>query len=68
MFGLLIALGVFGGMVWVVSYAILLVMRVDRDDDTSPQYRDTIATFVRENYGSRFQNDNPIGEESLRKL
>ena len=68
MFGLLFALGVFGGMVWVISYAILLVMRGDRDDDNSPTYGDTIATFVRENYGSRFQNDNPIGEESLRKL
>jgi hypothetical protein len=68
MFQLLIALGLFGGVVWVVSRAIFLIMRGDTGDDTSPRYRDTIATFVEENYGSHFQHESHLGEERLRKI
>ena len=68
MFEILIALALFGGVVWVISHAIFLIMRSDREADTSPQYRDTIGTFVRENYGSHFAAEHPLGEEGLRKL
>jgi hypothetical protein len=68
MFEPLIALGLFGGVVWVVSHAIFLIMHTDRGNDILPEYRDTIATFVQENYGSHFGHANSLGEESLRKL
>ena len=68
MFELLIALGLFAGVVWVISRAIFLIMRGDTVDDTSPQYRDTIATFIEENYGSHFLHESHLGEDKLRKL
>ena len=68
MFEPLIALGLFGGLVWVVAQAIFMLMHGERGDEIFPEHRDTIATFVRENYGSRFEYENPLGDKSLRKL
>jgi len=58
----------FGAVVWVISQAIFLIMHTDGGNDILPGYRDTIATFVEENYGSHFGYENGFGEESLRKL
>jgi len=55
-------------VVWVISQAIFLIMHTDGGNDILPGYRDTIATFVEENYGSHFGYENGFGEESLRKL
>ena len=68
MFELLIALGFFGAVVWVIAYAIFLLLRKDVNVDTSSQARDTIARFVEENYGSRFVPDTPLPEQNLRRL
>ncbi len=68
MFELLMALGLFGGVVWVIAHAIFLLLHGDRDDDAPPRYRDAIATFVEENYGSHFLHENDLGEDRLRKL
>ncbi len=68
MFELLIALGLFGGLVWVIALAIFMIMRNERGADTSYQPRDTIASFVEENYGSHFMAESALGEASLRKL
>ena len=57
MLELLIALSVFGGVVWMVAYAIFLLMRSDADADTAPEAPDTFSRFVEERYGSRFLPD-----------
>ncbi len=68
MFELLMALGLFGGVVWAIAHAIFLLMRNDSNVDVSRQTRDTIARFVEENYGSRFVSGDPLPEENLRRL
>jgi len=68
MFEILITLALFGGVVWVISHAIFLIMHGDRDEYILPEHRDTLGTFVRENYGSHFAYENHLEEENLRKL
>ena len=68
MFEPLIALGLFGGVVWAIAHAIFLLMRNDAHLDISYEARDTIARFVEENYRSRFVPDDPLAEKSLRRL
>jgi len=64
----LIALGLFVAVVWVIAHAMFLVMRVDRNEKALPGRDDPISTFVRENYGSHGEPENYFGEQSLRKL
>lgn len=68
----LIALGLFGGVVWVIAQAIFMLMHGNAigngNVDVAYQHRDTLASFVEQNYGTRFVSGNPLGEEGLRRL
>ncbi|MCE9641115.1 MAG: hypothetical protein K8S22_13365 [Betaproteobacteria bacterium] len=64
----LIALAVFGGLVWMISEAIFMLLHNDGDAEISPLRRDTMTAFVEENYGVRFESANPLGEEGMRRL
>jgi hypothetical protein len=68
MFAPLIALGLFSAIVWVIAYAILLVMRKDGRGSVAHRPQDTIARFVAENYGPRFVPENLLPERSVRRL
>ena len=68
MIGPLIAFALFCGVVWVIARAIFMIMHVDRDEEIQSQHRDPIATFVEENYGSHFQQEDQFGRGSLRKF
>jgi hypothetical protein len=60
--------GLFGAVVWVIAYAIFLLLHKDVNVDTSSQARDTIARFVEENYGSHFVADDALLQQSLHRL
>lgn len=64
----LIALALFGGLVWVISEAIFMLLHNDGDAEISSLRRDTMVAFVEENYGVRFVSENPLGEEGMRRL
>jgi len=68
MFNVLIALGLFVAVVWVVAHAMFLLMRVDRNEQASRAPDDPISAFVRENYGAHLEPETCFSEESLRKL
>ena len=68
MFEPLIALALFGGVVWVIAQAIFMLMHGDRGAGESFQTHDTLADFVEQNYGTRFVSENPLGEEGMRRL
>jgi hypothetical protein len=68
MFEPLIALGLFGGLVWVIAHAIFMLVHGERGEELFPEHRDTLAKFVEENYGARFVSENPLGEEGMRRL
>lgn len=68
MFEPLIVLGLFGGVVWVIAHAIFMLMRNDNGADDSSRSSDTLASFVEENYGTRFVSENPLGDEGMRRL
>ena len=64
----LLAFALFCGVVWVIAQAIFMLVHVDRDEESKAEHRDTIATFVEENYGSHFMHDDQRGQRSLRKF
>ncbi len=68
MIELLVAVGLFGGMVWMIAHAIFLLMHSDADGESSYRACDTVARFVEENYGSRFVHDASLPEQCLRRL
>ena len=68
MFDVLIALGLFAAVVWVIAHAMFLIMRVDRNEKVLPGRDDPISTFVKENYGVHYEPESCFSEESLRKL
>jgi hypothetical protein len=68
MIGLLIAFALFCGVVWVVAQAIFMLLHVDRDEEIKAERHDPIATFVEENYGSHFIQQDPLGPRSLHKF
>ncbi len=68
MFAPLIALGLFGGVVWVISHAIFLLMHNESSRGVSHQPHDPITRFVEENYGSHFGHVNSLGAVNLQNL
>ncbi|MDB5808127.1 MAG: hypothetical protein JWN94_249 [Betaproteobacteria bacterium] len=68
MFEPLIALAVFAGTVWVIAYAILLLLRKDADSSVPRRDEDPITRFVEENYGSHFLPHGPLMDDGLRRL
>lgn len=66
MFEPLIVLGLFGALVWVISQAIFMLLHADRSIGDSPRPRDTLAGFVAENYGSRFDLEATSAKQRLR--
>ena len=62
MFSILLAAGIFGGVVWMIAYAIFLLLRAEKSDVTVQEAHDSFRRFVEENYGSRF-----LPEQSLRR-
>ena len=67
MFEVMIALGLFGALVWVIAHAIFLLMRNDANVGSADRAHDTIARFVAENYGPRFVPGDGLAE-TLRRL
>ena len=68
MFNVLIALGLFVAVVWVVAHAVFLLTRTDGEVAESRGPDDPISTFVRENYGAHYEPESCFSEKSLRKL
>ena len=68
MFEPLIALGLFGALVWVIAQAIFMLLHGDSGAEESYPVQDTLTDFVEQNYGTRFVPENPLGEEDLRRL
>ena len=68
MFQPFIALGLFGGVVWVISHAIFMLMHGKRHANAACGSTETLKSFVEQNYGSRFVDENPLGEDELRRL
>ena len=66
MFEPLVVLGLFSALVWVLSRAIFMLLHADRGTNASPPPRDTLAVFVAENYGSRFDLEKTFAEQRLR--
>ena len=66
MFEPLIVLGLFSALVWVISQAIFMLLHTDHGTDDLPRSRDTLAGFVAENYGSRFDVEKTFAEQRLR--
>lgn len=62
MFQTLIALAIFGGVVWMIAYAIFLLLKRDVRTAVPQEAGDSFTRFVEENYGSRF-----VPEQSLRR-
>ena len=65
MFEPLIVLGLFGALVWMISQAIFMLLHSDRATDSSPRPGDTLADFVEENYGSRFDVEKTVANQRL---
>ena len=61
-------IGLFVCVVWVISPTVLSTTRMDWSDDVPAKNLDPISTFIGENYGSHFQEDNTFAEDRLRKL
>ncbi len=66
MFAPLVALGLFGGVVWVIAHAIFMLMRRDGGPELSQPPRDPITRFVEENYGTHFVGES--ADAGLRRL
>ena len=65
---LIIVLGLFFCVVWLIYRTVLMLARIDLLKDIPSKHLDPITTYVQENYGSHFQDENKSVEESLRKL
>ena len=61
-------IGLFVCVVRVILPMVLSTTRMDRGDDISSKHLDPITTFIRENYGSHYQEENTFAEDRLRKL
>jgi hypothetical protein len=68
MFQPLIVLGLFGGVVWVISHAIFMLMHGECGASAACGSTETLKSFVEQNYGSRFVAENRLEEEGLRRL
>jgi hypothetical protein len=68
MFELLIAVGLFAAVVWMIAHAIFLLMRGDGDADVQCEPRDALVRYVEQNYGAYLVPENPLGEEQIRRL
>lgn len=62
---LLIAAGIFGGVVWMIAYAIFLLTRRDAETGVEHEARDGFTRFVEENYGSRFVPAQSLRQRSV---
>ena len=65
---LLFVLSLFVALVWVITHAVLLVVRTGAPDDARASHGDPISTYVEENYGSHFQDDPMSLKRNLRNL
>ena len=54
MIQLLAAAAIFGGVVWMIAYAIHLLIRREDEPAAALEARDGFTRFVEENYGPRF--------------
>jgi hypothetical protein len=65
---MLFVVGLFIALVWVVTHAVLLVMRAGGPADGRTRHDDPITAYVEENYGSHFQDDPLAINRGLRNL
>ena len=63
-----VVLGLFVCIVWLISRTVLLLVRLDAPDDIPAKHFDPITTYVLDNYGQHFQDENKSVENLLRKL
>ena len=65
---LLFVLSLFVALVWVITHAVLLVVRTGAPDDARASHGDPISTYVEENYGSHFHQEPTSPGRSTRNL
>ena len=65
---LFIVLSLFACVVWIISHAVLLLVRMESVDDHPTGHFDPITTYISDNYGQHFQDENKFAEECWRKL
>lgn len=65
---ILIVLSLFVCIVWLIAQAVLMIVRIDSPDDIPSKHFDPITTYVSDNYGQHFQDENKFVAEHLRKL
>lgn len=65
---LFIVLGLFVCVVWIISRTVLLLVHLDTLDDVPTGHFDPITTYISDNYGQHFQDENISVNELLRKL
>lgn len=68
MTNLLIALGLFVCVAWLIARTVLMIARIGAPDDIPSRHFDPIADYVQENYGQHFQDESQAVEQQLRKL
>ena len=65
---LLIALGLFLGVVWLISHTVFILVHADTREQLPSQPIDPISSYVLDNYGQHFRDDSTAVTEPLRKL
>ena len=65
---LFIVLGLSACVVWIISRTVLLLVRMDTLNDVPTAHFDPISSYVSDNYGQHFQDENKVAEECWRKL
>ncbi len=65
---ILIVLSLFVCIVWLITRAVFMLVRIDAPDDIPSRHFDPITTYVSDNYGQHFQDENKLVVEQLRKL
>ena len=65
---ILIVLGLFVSVVWIISRTALLLVRMESLDDVPSRHFDPITTYVSDNYGQHFLDEDTTVNELLRKL
>jgi len=65
---ILIVLSLFICVVWLITRAVFMLVRIDKPDDIPSRHFDPISTYVSDNYGQHFLDENKFVGEQLRKL
>lgn len=67
MIEIFIVLSLFVALAWAIVHALLIIIRVDAQDDLPAAHIDPISKYVDENYGSHFVDDPISLNRSMRR-